>query len=204
MDISAPQKGKRLSAAARERLAAALNAECTLKMPDELVGEFIGAGIPVVCAKGERVISEGDTDDNLYIIEKGIMRCWYNDGKKEVTQAFGLPGTIELSFHSYYDGQPSPVNFEACCPSRLLKVARADFDALVERSHLFARWCLRVAQCQLFHYEIRRRVIKGDAYERYKALVRHRPEIIRNVPLKVIASYLGITPEYLSALRKLP
>ncbi len=204
MDISTDNKGNGLTAAARERLAAALNAECTLKMPPELIDEFLGSGETVVCAKGQRVISEGDTDDNLYIIEQGIMRCWYTDGKKEVTQAFGLPGTIVLSFHSYYDGQPSPVNFEACCRSRLLKVARADFDALVERSHLFARWCLRVAQCQLFHYEIRRRVIRGDASERYKALLRHRPEIIRNVPLKIIASYLGITPEYLSSLRKLP
>ena len=45
---------------------------------------------------------------------------------------------------------------------------------------------------------------KGRRLQRYQALVRHRPEILRNVPLKIIASYLGITPEYLSTLRKLP
>lgn len=193
---------KEFTAPARQKLADALNRECTLEMPSGLVDEFISFGTLLPLRRGERIISAGEVDDNLYIIERGIMRSWYHDGKREVTEAFGLPGTIVLSFHSYYDGQPSTVNFEACCPSRVLKVKRSDFDSLIERSHLFSRWCLRLAQCQLYHYEIRRRVIKGDGLGRYKALLSHRPEIIRNVPLKIIASYLGVTPEYLSNLRK--
>lgn len=204
MQADRPKPDTGLSPVARQHLVAALNKECTLKLPESLLEEFIKTGTPVVCAKGEKIISEGETDDNLYIIEKGIMRCWHTEDKKEVTQAFAQTGTIILSFHSYYAGEPSPVNIEACCPSVLLKISKADYDSLVERSHLFARWCLRVAQCQLYHYEIRHRVIRGDAYKRYQALVRHRPEILRNVPLKIIASYLGITPEYLSTLRKLP
>ena len=46
------------------------------------------------------------------------------------------------------------------------------------------------------------RIIQGPAKERYESILKNRPEIIKNVSLKIIASYLGITPQYLSKLRR--
>lgn len=42
----------------------------------------------------------------------------------------------------------------------------------------------------------------GEAIDKYKSLVRELPNIIQEVPLQTVASYLGITPQYLSKLRK--
>ncbi len=187
----------------RELLHRLLDAECSMQMSHDLVDEFINLGRLRFLRRRECIIRAGDIDDDLYIIVSGIMRSWYRNGEQEGTQAFGPPGAIVQSFHCYYEGLPSSTNFEACCPVRLLHIRRADFDALVERSAEFARWNLRLAQCQLYHYEIKRRVINGSARERYEKLINHRPEIIKNVPLKVIATYLGVTPEYLSKLRRI-
>lgn len=195
-----PQRPE-LSQEDRQLIHQLLNNECTYRMPAEVIDEFISKGELMALRRGRTVIAAGEVDDNLYLILDGIMRCWYRNGRQEVTLSFGLPGTIVQPMHCYYGGEPSSENYAACCPTRLLKIARSDFDSLVERNHCFAQWNLRLAQCQLYHYEIRRREIKGDAQERYAALVRHRPEIIRNVSLRIIATYLGITPEYLSALR---
>ena len=46
------------------------------------------------------------------------------------------------------------------------------------------------------------RIIQGSAKERYEAMMKNRPDIAMRVPLKIIASYLGITPQYLSKLRR--
>ena len=89
-----------------------------------------------------------------------------------------------------------------CCRSRLFKVTKADYDRLIAEDHSFARWCLEYANCQLYYFEMKRNLINGSARERYESLLRNRPEIIRGVPLKIIASYLGITPQYLSKLRR--
>lgn len=192
-----------LSRKDRELLYRLLDAECSMRMSHDLIDEFIGLGSIIKLRRRECIIRAGDIDADLYVIVSGIMRNWYRNGEQEITQAFGPPGAIVQSFHSYYAGLPSSTNFEACCPVRLLHIRRADFDALVERSAEFARWNLRLAQCQLYHYEIKRRVINGTARERYEKLVGHRPEIIRNVSMKIIATYLGVTPEYLSKLRRI-
>lgn len=187
----------------RRMLQDLLGKECSYKMSEAVIDEFISLGRPMELKRRQRIISAGEVNDDLFIIVSGIMRAWYKDGDQEITHAFGPPGAIVQSFHSYYEGLPSSDNFEACCPVKLLHVSRADFDALIERNADFARWNLRLAQCQLYHYEIKRRVISGTARERYEALLDHRREIVSNVPLKVIATYLGVTPEYLSKLRRI-
>ncbi len=81
-------------------------------------------------------------------------------------------------------------------------MARADYDALLERNLSFALWNLRLAQRQLFRYEERDSELVGTAQQRYETFLLSRPEIMARVPLRMIASYLRITPEYLSKLRR--
>ena len=68
------------------------------------------------------------------------------------------------------------------------------FDRLVATSHEFAQWCLSMAQCHLFIFEMKNRLIAGSAKERYVSFLKNRPEILNQVQLKVIASYLDVTP----------
>ena len=58
-----------------------------------------------------------------------------------------------------------------------------------------------MAQCQLYFYEMKQAVINGNARERFKSLMDRRPEIMARVPMKKIASYLGITQSYLCRLK---
>lgn len=201
IDADKGLRSLRLTGAAREQLKADLNMECSMRMSNSLLEEFIGLGHLLRLPRGQAIIRRGEFDDNLYVLTEGIMRICRMDVDKEVTEAFGLPATLVLSHHCYDQGRPSVVSYEACTPCKVLRIARADYDALLERNHEFALWNLSVSHRQLFRYEQRDHELVGTAQERYEAFIRHRPEIMSSVPLRMIASYLGMTPEYLSRLR---
>ena len=104
--------------------------------------------------------------------------------------------------HSFYAHLPAFYQVEACCKSAVFKIPQSHYEHLVATSHEFAQWALRYAQGQLFFLEKKDSVVNGNAKERYLSLIKKRPEIIQKVPLKYIASYLGITQPYLSYLKK--
>lgn len=151
----------------------------------------------------KEVLIEFDThNDQIYILTEGIMRSVYFDGVKERTLAFALPGTMSMSLHSYYMNRPVFLQHEACCEAAVLCSTKQNFDRFISLYPEFAQWALNMAYCQLYFYEMKLCVIKGDARERFRALIQNRPEILEKVPLNAIASYLGITPSYLSRLKK--
>lgn len=191
----------RLTSAIRDKLKKDLNDEIPFRLSDDVLNKLIALGIPERLARGKSIIRAGEVNEDVYIIVDGIMRTWHLDGDREVTQAFGTPPTFVISYHSYCAGMPSNINFEACTPMKLLKIRREDYDRLLADSPEFALWTLRQAQHQLYFYE-RKQGAPGTAANRYRTLLKHIPDIIPRVPMRMIASYLGITPDYLSRLRR--
>ena len=139
--------------------------------------------------------------DEIFFLCCGDYFTIKADHNKETVDTFSLPGTMFTEYHCYYAGKPSHAFFEACCPTMLLKIPARAYDDLISRSHEFARWCLSMAQCQLYTYEIRELNLSGSVRDRYMTLMDHRPDIIRQVSLRTIAAYLGVSPQYLSTLR---
>lgn len=150
------------------------------------------------------VISTGAVVRDLFIVKSGIIRSVDMDGDKERTLGFGTAGSIFTSKHSFVKGLPSYYTFETCCPSEILRLPYARYQELLRECPDFAMWMLYYANEELFLNEVRNsQVINGSAKERYLAFCKARPEILRKVKQRTIASYLGVTPEYLSRLRKL-
>lgn len=185
----------------RAKMHELIAAETAYPLAEAVVDSFIDLGTVVEYGPGEAITAEGSVDPGVYMLVEGIIRSWCWDGIVEKTAYFGTPGTMCVSFHSYLMGQAAPNTHEACCRSLLLRVSRESFNRLIDESHDFAKWALVNAQQQLYFFERKNRLIQGSARERYESLLKNRPEVARNVPLKMIASYLGITPQYLSRLR---
>jgi CRP-like cAMP-binding protein len=172
-------------------------------MKDETMGRFLGLMTELPELKpGEALIPYGKFDDNIYVVRSGIMRYVYFDGLKETTFGFALPGTVMISYFSYCKREPSFFQVEACCDSVVIKVEKGKFLELVGQSADFAQWVIWMQTKQLLGYEKKLAVVNGDARKRFESLVRNRPEIMEKVPMKVIASYIGITPQYFSNLKK--
>ncbi|MDE6291014.1 MAG: Crp/Fnr family transcriptional regulator [Muribaculaceae bacterium] len=157
-----------------------------------------------LCVDAKYVVIEmGKTCPDVYILKDGIIRVWDFDGEKERTFGFGLPGTIFESKHSFVMHGPSYYQIETCCPSTILRIPEKDFWETVESDHSFAIFMLHNAYGELYSHEFKESTINnGTAKERFEAMLKYRPVILEKVPQKIIASYLGITSEYFSVLKR--
>ncbi|MDR2890174.1 MAG: Crp/Fnr family transcriptional regulator [Alistipes sp.] len=173
-----------------------------IRISDELAERMMGAMTETRLKNKEVLIPLGKRDSNLYIQRNGLMRALYFDGDTEKTYGFANPGTVTLSYHSHFAGRPSVFQFESCGDTDVLKMSEKDMDNLMADSHEFTRWLLAIHEAQCYFNEYKHAALKGTAKERYLSLVEKRPDILARVSLKVVASYLGVAPNYLNFLKK--
>ncbi|MDE5877837.1 MAG: Crp/Fnr family transcriptional regulator [Muribaculaceae bacterium] len=178
---------------------------------EQELGYLPGASIDLLLSKGvikhynrgQVIIECGKLCDDIFIIKEGIMRFVDMNGDRERTFAFALPGTLFFSKHSFVMSLPSYYQVEACCECELMVISRQDFWQAAEESHELALWLLHYAHGELFYQEYKNSAVhNGTAAERYRKMIADRPAIIKTVSQKIIASYLGVTPEYLSRLKR--
>ncbi len=179
-----------------------LSDEAPFKLSDEMLDTFISYMEEVPLKRYDLLMKSGTVDDNIYIVKEGILRRSYQVGDKTITKSFAAAGSVLISYFCYFYNKPSFYSFEACCDSVVMKVRKEKFDELIATSHEFAQWVLSISQATLYLNEFKSSVIKGNIKEQYLSLIKSRPEIMKNVPLGFIASYLGITQPHLSRIRK--
>lgn len=184
-----------------QKLKEALRHESDFDLPEDVMDEFLAGGTLRRCEAGEVLARPGEITDSIFIVADGVGRSSYLNGDKEYTTGFGTRGTAMISYHSFFMGEPTFYQLDVCCKSLIMEIPKSHYEYMVRRSHEFTRWMLGHCNGQLYCYEMRDRIINGTVQERYRALVRNRAELLQKVPLKQIATYLGITPQYLSVLR---
>lgn len=156
-----------------------------------------------VFKRGQSIIATGEVDDSFRIILQGVARTVYKLDGKDVTDGFGLPGTVIISFQSWFSGQPAFTRVEGCCLRNVvLRMSKVRFVELMDMYPELAIWYRGYLEHQLSGYEMRNSKINGSTEERLRTFMAHRPEVMKTVPLQMIASYLQITPQYLSRLRR--
>lgn len=201
-DADTGPRDTKLSAEEMKKMQELLNQECDFRLSDPVMQMFLSMMDVMYVRRGESIFETGVVNRDIYVVMDGIFSYNYLSGSDDRCWGFALPGTMMYSSHSFYCGSPSFYEVEACCDSRVLHCRKSDFDRMIRESHEFAQWGFCMAHCQLYYFEMKNSVINGKASERFKSLVSARPEILEKVPMKTIASYLGITQQYLSNLKK--
>ncbi len=173
-----------------------------IPMSDELFERFIGTMTEIHVKNKEALIPYGKIDTNLYLHRSGILRACYMVGDDEKTYGFAEPGTLTISYHSYCWHKPAVFKIESCGDSTVLKMTQKQLEELLDISHEFAKWLLAVRTDQLCFNEFKLTTIAGQAEERYLWMLKNRPEVVAQVPSRIMASYLGVSPTYLSILKR--
>lgn len=185
-----------------DKLKQLLNKECDRTLSSEEWDELFVLATEMRLKKGEVLIAPGEINPDIYIVKEGILRGVDYDGDQERTFCFGLPGTIFNSRFSFYRKLPSYYQIEACVRSVVLRIPRDEYISLTDRSHKFAIWALHYAWSEQFLEEDRESTVhNGTAEERYVHMLKTRPSIVNNVSQRILASYLGVTPEYLCRIK---
>ena len=147
------------------------------------------------------MIEAGTINTDVYLIKEGILRMSYLFDDREVTYGFGGPGSFFLSPFSFYMNRPAFIQVDTCKSGAvLLRMSKERFYGLMQSSHEFALWMFDIAIYQILACELKLSLINGTAKERYLSLVKNRPEVLKYISKKMIASYLDVTPEYLSRI----
>ncbi|GAB2589019.1 Crp/Fnr family transcriptional regulator [Spirosoma areae] len=157
----------------------------------------------VEIARGDRILQEGQVCRYLSFVNQGLFRSYLlKDGKEHVRQ-FLFEGGFAVDIGSFLTQTPSPFYIEALEDSLILQLSQSDMDELCEGSFHFMKLGKKLADQSAINL-IRRSVslLVDAATKRYEDLLRERPQLIQRVPQYLIASYLGITPEALSRIRR--
>ncbi|MEO6720678.1 MAG: Crp/Fnr family transcriptional regulator [Ferruginibacter sp.] len=154
--------------------------------------------------KGELFLKAGKVADEYLFLESGFIRSYLFDTEgDEVTINFYSKNELVFEVASFFQRVPSQEYFEATtsCTGWFLTYEKLNllFHSLPE----FRDYGRSVLVKGFTSFKLRTlSLINKTAEERYELLINSNPDIFRNVPLKNIASYLGVTDSSLSRIRK--
>ena len=159
---------------------------------------------PVNIEKGHELIPELHVSPYIFFIEKGALKNHFIDenGNKNVVW-FGFEGDMCFSLSAYFDIPYYHECIEAIEDSFLFRAKIKRFRELYKTSIEWSNWGRRLAEHHLvkLYYEMDEHR-PMTAKERYLNLIENNPNIQERVPLKDIASYLGVSPVTISRFRK--
>lgn len=156
----------------------------------------------VVVAKGKCLVTEGKTCRQLYFLEQGALRGFYNLEGKEVTHWFSFAPEFVTSFYSFTSQKPAIESIQLLEGSILWAISKESVSDLMNRFHEIER-LVRIAY-EKYYIRLEERFVNAQfktAMERYQDLLLQAPHILERVPLGHVASYLGISQETLSRIR---
>jgi CRP-like cAMP-binding protein len=144
----------------------------------------------------ERLTDEGQLEENVYFIIKGIFRKYFRKDKEEFITHFYQESEICHSAASYYTGLPSPFIIEAIEPSVCVGIHRRDLEMLMSQIPALEK---------IFRNVLAHLYVKKDMNEMSRVMQSKKdiflefcdkhPDWLQRIPQKYLASYLQIAPE---------
>ncbi|MFC5046267.1 Crp/Fnr family transcriptional regulator [Aquimarina hainanensis] len=157
----------------------------------------------VVFSKNEYLIEKGKTANYYYFLESGFLRSYTLDLQgNDITTKFFICNDIVIDWHSYFLKTACKESIQALTKGKCWKINFSDFMKLfhIEAFREVGRTRLVNNYFELKNHSVS--IIGDHAKERYLNLLKEKPALVQNVPLKHIATYLGITDTSLSRIRK--
>ncbi len=159
---------------------------------------------PIFLKKGSILAAAGTVHDHHNFIVSGYMRAYHIDEKgQEITTDINDGPRFFTSYNNFMHRTPSNENLHCISDCELLQIKRDDVDVTAKIGITQMDYSLKILQLHM--EKNKQRLIDLatlTAEERYLKLMKERPLVLQNIPLKYIASYLGINPGSLSRIRK--
>lgn len=155
--------------------------------------------------KGDVLIKQGQICSSLKFVISGVYRVYQLNNGKEITSYFNYESRNPFiaSFVSLLKAQPSNEIIECIVPGKVLSIKYSYWTALYNISQSFNTFGRLMAE---FNYILAIERIESLQYlsasDRYEKFIKLYPDLLNMIPHHYISSYLGITPESLSRIRK--
>ena len=144
----------------------------------------------------------GHTCRTIYFIKKGIARVYYYKDGIDITEYFAFENNLIARVESLFTGRPSKKAIQVLDDAEIISINAAGLFRLYDQFREIERLARKITEAAYVDNVNRLESLQfHSAEERYKDLLEQAPDILKRVPLKYIASYLGITPVSLSRIR---
>ena len=173
-----------------------------ISISEELKAELLSVSQPFSLTKGDFLLNKGDRCSNIYFVEKGLLRGYYFEEDKEITNWFAQDSEFATNLFSFITNKPSNEYIQALEDCELIKLSQETLQSLYVKFPETERLGRIITENYYIKLESRLlRIRFKTAKERYLKLCETNPSLLQRASLGQIASYLGITQETLSRIR---
>lgn len=157
---------------------------------------------PVELARGDFLKQAGSTDVDMYLVVSGCLRLFVME-EEEQTIRFGYEGNLVGALDSFLTQQASDIGIQALRKTVVRRVRRDALLDLAQSSEENQRgWIAILENFVVQQMERERDILTSSPLDRYQRVLARSPQLFQEVPMRYIASYLRMTPETLSRIRK--
>ena len=160
--------------------------------------------IPRKLRKNQFLLNEGEICTHIGFVNSGCLREYNIDSKgTEHIIQFAIEDWWVSDLNSFLSGNPAEYNIDALQDSEVLLLEKSSRDELLEKCPKMERFFRLLIEAN--HVSTHQRIadsLSSSAEERYLKFIKTYPKLIEIIPQSQIASYLGITPQSLSRIRK--
>ncbi|TDO82851.1 CRP-like cAMP-binding protein [Flavobacterium chryseum] len=159
---------------------------------------------PKKLKKKQFLLVEGHVCKYMAFVSKGLLKAYNIDDKgNEHINQFTPEGWWTSDMSSFFRGENAFYSIDAMEDTEVLLITSEDFDKLTVQVPVMDRYFRLLFQNSLITKE--RRLISSythTAEEKYRYILENNPDLIKRIPQNLLASYLGLSPETLSRLKK--
>jgi CRP-like cAMP-binding protein len=154
--------------------------------------------------KHELILSEGKACRHIYYVNNGAFRSFCIDTKgNERVVMFAIDDWWITDMHSFALEKGAIVSIAAIEDSEIFELDKSDLETLYVKVPAFERFFRIMMQNAYVREQLRvTQNLTLDAGQRYYSFLARYPQFMQRIPLGMIASYLGVTPQFLSVVRK--
>ncbi len=155
--------------------------------------------------KRTKLLKLGEIENHISFIDKGVVRFFIpnEDSEKETTFGFCFNDEFVSAYDSFLTQSPSLYELETLTDVEMWSMSYEDLQQVYKKT-VIGNTLGRLSSERLYLIKSKREqsLLNDTAEERYLRLFDERPKLIKEIPLKYIASYIGVTPQALSRIRK--
>lgn len=171
-------------------------------IPAALEEKISGSAIIYHFVAGQYILRQGQINNGAHFLVKGVARSYYTDKHKQITSRLMEEGFIVTSWLSFYQQEASRESIVALEDCETIFLSYADINSFYEEFPLFNLIGRKQVEHSFCQSELRVQMLRGlSAVDRYNFFCRVHASLLQRVPLKYIASYLGMSDETLSRIR---
>src|SRR5690606_26648861 len=157
----------------------------------------------LVLARNEYLKVQGSIDTDVYFIKSGTLRIFVTDESEEHTIRFAYTNDLIAALDSFITEKPSDLYIQALKKCELKVIGKKPFINLIKSSTENLNLWLQLQSALIYQQMERERdLLTSSPAERYRRVVERSPQLFQEIPNRHIASYLRMTPETLSRIKK--